>query len=592
MSRRANESGMRADLLFLKDRIKRKNLADADKKNQMDKVDLYLFSVMTLEDQARSSEDLMVIVNFIMNIQSIQQVRHLISDDSFKYLARCSRLLQYKELEIVCKYGEPSTRVYYVLEGSVAITGMNASKYTHDLLRDNLLSVIDKNRIFGEAGVMAHSFRTANCVCLVPTKLLVFEARAYRDSIGKAVSSIKDGQVGLLRKVKLLETWETHKISAFYEGLVTCRRVFSFDNILYNAGTHLNKIIIIVSGQVEISTFDNKTGGGGSNVPLLKINERKRIRKLLILGDGGWLGDENNPVYDGGPIYSARVVSSQCVSYVMGRQTLFDNAIYGDRTRISNLLKDRVKILREIHRNKDHGKRSNISRIRMENFENLKEKVQFEIDETEDKIKGNESKRSTMENSYANMFNRSSIEGMRLTLNKLNQRSASKDILELIETSPQKKSLVKRREDMSESKKSFDFTSICRKRLLSVRGNESDRYKSTSSIIKISDPNSSPLIHKNRKSSVHMFDRSRKVTLHGIPHSRQFSLRSHLRPSNSHSSRIIMKIDTTTSHSPNRSNPSNLLPTQITTMDNVETSYKQAQTLRVHDSTITLDNHL
>lgn len=332
--------------LFAKDRSKRKAVKDALPQSQ-ESLESFVHSLLMKEDPRRSEDEHRVIVNYLANIPIIADVRAQISEDSFQFLTRSCRLVCFSELEIVCKFGEPSTSVYYVVEGSVAVTGVNASRYSKQMLRDSLLSVVTRNHIFGEAGVMAHSFRTANCVCMTACKLLVFEGRAYRDSVGRAIAASKEKEVALLTRVKLLQTWESHKVSAFYEGIVNTRRSFAFGTLIFGAGQHLDNVYIVVRGEVELSAYAKKPADG-EGVPFFRVHTRPGLLKpLLLLSEGCWFGDENNPAHAKSQRFFARVASSACELYVLPRPTLLENALFKDRPRILQLFHDRLALLQE-----------------------------------------------------------------------------------------------------------------------------------------------------------------------------------------------------------------------------------------------------
>ena len=192
-------------------------------------------------------------VEFLESIDAIRDVQDQIPPDSLSYLSLSCKLVELKELDIVCRYGEASSSVFYILEGQVAVTSNTASKYTKELINSSTLSMVPPRTFFGEAGVMSKSQRTANCVCTGPTKLLVIEGRAYLETVGKIVMAFKQKKIAFLQKVSILEGWDYPKIVAFYDSISNKRLQAHYGTILFGQKQHLDTIFVVISGQVEIS---------------------------------------------------------------------------------------------------------------------------------------------------------------------------------------------------------------------------------------------------------------------------------------------------------------------------------------------------
>lgn len=142
-------------------------------------------------------------------------------------------MVDMRELDIVCKQGDASSSVFFILEGSVAVTSGTIQKYTRELLSLNTLTMVPPRTFFGEAGVMSKSQRTANCVCAGPTKLLVIDGRAYIETVGKIIMAYKHKKITFLQKVSLLDGWDYPKIVAFYDSISSNKMQLPFGSFIY-----------------------------------------------------------------------------------------------------------------------------------------------------------------------------------------------------------------------------------------------------------------------------------------------------------------------------------------------------------------------
>ena len=296
--------------------------------------------VMTLVCEAlskpmmdRSTFEKDVIAKLLEGIDSVADVRDKLTDEAMVSLGDGCHLQEYEPLQTVCRYGDASDAVYYVLQGEIAVTSLIQSKYLKDQIDStNLLNKVRPRMLFGEAGVLSKTGRTANCVCLEKTKLVVINARYYAESVGKEIMMNRQKKVGFLSKVALFETWDYPKLVGFYESIIRNKLSPAYGTHLVKPGKHEGKIFVIFKGQVEVGIFEGKQTAAeaeqpiSSRIVLLKKGEGKgKFRPLMLLEESSYFGDENNPQTNPKQQLGARVVSYDCQVYSIDRSLLMMN---------------------------------------------------------------------------------------------------------------------------------------------------------------------------------------------------------------------------------------------------------------------------
>jgi CRP-like cAMP-binding protein len=66
---------------------------------------------------------------------------------------------EYKQFEPVCRIKEPPSFVFFVLEGEIAITLANPSKFTIEKLKGTVITKYDHGTSFGEVGIISNTTR-------------------------------------------------------------------------------------------------------------------------------------------------------------------------------------------------------------------------------------------------------------------------------------------------------------------------------------------------------------------------------------------------------------------------------------------------
>ena len=282
----------------------------------------------------RDEEDIALIESLLEGIDKIADIRSKISEQGMQNLVAGCTLLELDEMQAVCRYGEGSNAVYYVLQGEIAVTSLNLPKYTKELLNStNILNKIKTRSLFGEAGVLSKSSRTANCVATVPSKLVMIAARNYVESVGKEIMANRQQKVSFLLKVQLFETWDYPKLVGFYESICRNKIHPRYGTLIVTPGKYSKSIYLVYKGQVEVGTYLRKEETKPEDEPLasrvmfMKKNALNRgaFISLMVLEEAGYFGDENNPKTNPEQQLAVRVVSQDCELFEISRELLLMN---------------------------------------------------------------------------------------------------------------------------------------------------------------------------------------------------------------------------------------------------------------------------
>src|SRR3990167_9461314 len=346
-------------LNLAKEAEKRKEVLFSRKSNSSDKLDQgiiqIVYNILKSPLQSRAESDHQVVASFLETIDNIKEIRDKIPMESIVYLAQNCRLLEYKELDIIVKYGDASSSVYYVLEGEIGVTTVNHSKYTREHFSANMLSTIKPNTFFGEAGVLAKAQRTANCVALTHAKLLVMDGRAYIESVGREIKAFKQQKVGFLSRIVLFDAWDYPKIAAFHDSIGKNKIYPPYGSDIFKEREHLGSIFFVLKGQLEICVYPPPHFPKKEEIPLnlrtelmMKPKSRGAACRLLVLNEASFFGDENNPETNPGMHYLVRVISHSCELYWIKRTTLIMNVQNNPKQRdiIEQHLTTRQNLLR------------------------------------------------------------------------------------------------------------------------------------------------------------------------------------------------------------------------------------------------------
>ena len=114
-----------------------------------------LVPILKKPAQLRETWEHQAIASFLESIDSVSQVLDSIPPEGLMYLAQNCKLLDVPALTVVCRMGEASAAVYYVLEGTVVATQQPASGISAETISKDVLGIIRPGRIFGETGVLS-----------------------------------------------------------------------------------------------------------------------------------------------------------------------------------------------------------------------------------------------------------------------------------------------------------------------------------------------------------------------------------------------------------------------------------------------------
>lgn len=99
-----------------------------------------------------------------------------LNTDQIQRLAAITRLVEYKDGEIVFKQGEPGDRLYVIQDGQVAVVVGDDPKTAQPTL------YLGRGQIFGEMAIIDYGERSATIRCASPTaRLGMIERQAFED---------------------------------------------------------------------------------------------------------------------------------------------------------------------------------------------------------------------------------------------------------------------------------------------------------------------------------------------------------------------------------------------------------------------------
>jgi CRP-like cAMP-binding protein len=304
----------------------------------------------------RTEEETTSIAAFLSTLPSIANNRQQITDDHLRHLANNCRLLEAKEMDIVCKVGDPPVYVYYIIEGQVTVTSLKAPKYDPPSLNANSLSVMGPKTSFGEVSVLSNSARTASCVCSKTSKIILINGRAYFQIFSSSLVKERQQKVSVFVNNPLFSNWPLPNLMAFYESLARQTNKRHYGEIIVAEGQKSDKLYIIASGSVEIcipsillaahkqkeSEMTFKKNGIDQEIEK-KFRQNTVITPVLVLNEGGFFGLENNYSQEASQtpnnlIFTVKVCSGTCELYQMSYNQLMLNC--PDKSRRNAVLKE------------------------------------------------------------------------------------------------------------------------------------------------------------------------------------------------------------------------------------------------------------
>lgn len=174
----------------------------------------------------------------------------VLEDDERIVIALSVRLVEYEACEAVCRSKEVALWVYLILEGSVAITMLEAGEYTREALEESAIAQLGPPSSFGEVGVISNANRTANCVAFTRCKIMEIGRNLFKKTIGDGMLSDKRNKLGALARLPIFEGWTEGTLL----GLLSHAKVIapSFNTYLYRNGDSNNCIYVVLKGEVEV----------------------------------------------------------------------------------------------------------------------------------------------------------------------------------------------------------------------------------------------------------------------------------------------------------------------------------------------------
>jgi len=321
-------------------------------------------SILAKPLSERSQHDNDFIQEQLESIDNIKEVRASITTESLQSLTSYCRLESYSDHQIICRYGEFSSTVYYLLQGSVAITSLNEGHYSRARLQSAILSVVRPGQVFGEIGVINRVPRTASCVAYSPeTKIMAIDGRAYNEVLSKPIFLYKQKIINFLSTIPLFQVYDYPKLSGLYESLGPSKTTRSYGACIYNCGEYTSHIFLISKGQVEVCYCPPKERIQNKEAHRIQVvgNHSPLPLSVLVLSEGGFLGEENSLEYAGhysAGRFQARVISDTCELFWIAREVLESSLLnqqdYWSHV-LQTLLKRNTDLVRIVESLKENG---------------------------------------------------------------------------------------------------------------------------------------------------------------------------------------------------------------------------------------------
>lgn len=276
----------------------------------------------------RTLDDLFVIFKAMTNFESFTEYAG--GMDAQETIIFCLSLCwnTYAQHEALCRVGEPPNEVFYVLDGKIAVTSVNAREFTPLILQDKIFHMESTGSTLGEASIIFNSNRTASLVPVTESHILTIYKESYMRTLGELVKKANLSRIELIQKIPPFANWQLAQLSSLYKHFIKMN--FSYHSTIFREGDSDEFIYIVWKGEVELLKTEKENQRQVPKdvklmfVPKIEKNPPKVITKLAF---GGYFGDEDG-FEATTKSCTARVSSFDCVLLKIWKKKVKQNTFY------------------------------------------------------------------------------------------------------------------------------------------------------------------------------------------------------------------------------------------------------------------------
>lgn len=183
---------------------------------------------------------------------SFRENRRGLDDQEYLILALSLRYREYKPWEALCRIGDAPSEIYYVLEGKIAVTSVNAVTYTEEALQDKIFHNEGAGATLGEASILYNSNRTASLVAATPAAIVFMLKEPYMRTIGDLVRKAHLYRIEMIQKQDIFSKWTMAQLASLYRNFE--KKELAYGVMIYKAGDKNDMIYVILKGEVEVNS--------------------------------------------------------------------------------------------------------------------------------------------------------------------------------------------------------------------------------------------------------------------------------------------------------------------------------------------------
>lgn len=107
----------------------------------------------------KTLEDLLQVLRAACEFSSFSQYYSKMTEQEVVIYLLSISLETYKKFDVLCRIGDSPSNVYYLYEGSVAVTNLSNQVFTEALMADKVFHIETKGATLGEASILYGSMR-------------------------------------------------------------------------------------------------------------------------------------------------------------------------------------------------------------------------------------------------------------------------------------------------------------------------------------------------------------------------------------------------------------------------------------------------
>jgi len=280
-----------------------------------------------VEPLERTPQQIALFINALREFNSMKEYEKKMKFSDWVAFGMAAKIELYSRGKTLCKIGEPSTKVFFTLQGRVLVAFVR--KVDLEECIKNNSPIIKSGSSIGEVGVILEDnryaqlliHRTATCVALDGVISLSLGQKIFQTVLGAEAKIMKQKRIRTLMLAKPFSFWGISRLAGL--SIYILLRNYEKNQYVYHTGDIREYIFVIIEGEVEIVYSPHDSSAENSPHDHDRINKyrkKNRFRKqelsLVKLGPGNHFGDEEG--YDQSQKkYGIRVTSTRCHIYLI-----------------------------------------------------------------------------------------------------------------------------------------------------------------------------------------------------------------------------------------------------------------------------------